>query len=155
MRKKNPAAKATPEPVADPPKRGRGRPASTNPLQVLSFRISADVMEKLDAIVAAYEAKTRTSALIACIEQAHSTIRAPKGKKTNKKMPFPGYVQFRQAPGTSATAARCKNCGVSVGTAKFCPDCGTPVKSGPKFCPGCGAKADGAKFCQDCGQKLV
>lgn len=66
------------------------------------------------------------------------------------------YIQSPQVP-TSAPVTHCSACGVPTGNAKFCPDCGTPVKvaAGPKFCPQCGAKSEGAKFCPDCGQKIA
>ena len=85
--------------------------------------------------------------------QAHE-LAAKQDYMKGVDMSADAYVHSPQAPGTSAPAARCTNCGVSVGSAKFCPDCGQPVKSGPKFCPNCGTMSDGAKFCPDCGHKI-
>ncbi|MBI5880014.1 MAG: zinc ribbon domain-containing protein [Chloroflexi bacterium] len=48
--------------------------------------------------------------------------------------------------------ATCANCGADVKGAKFCPECGTPVKLETK-CKKCGAETNGAKFCPECGTK--
>ena len=48
--------------------------------------------------------------------------------------------------------ATCANCGADVKGAKFCPECGTPVKHETK-CKSCGAETSGAKFCPECGVK--
>jgi double zinc ribbon protein len=64
------------------------------------------------------------------------------------------------AQGTYVTAdkfkqtivATCSNCGADVKGAKFCPECGTPVKRSTK-CGHCGAETNGAKFCPECGTK--
>jgi membrane protease subunit (stomatin/prohibitin family) len=50
--------------------------------------------------------------------------------------------------------ASCPNCGAPMATnAKFCPECGTELKS-KKHCTQCGADLQpGAKFCADCGAK--
>jgi len=87
-------------------------------------------------------------------QQAHE-LASKQNYMEGVDMSADAYVHSPQAPGTSAPAALCTNCGVSVGSAKFCPDCGTPVKAGPKLCPNCGSKADMAKFCPDCGHKLA
>ena len=49
----------------------------------------------------------------------------------------------------------CPNCGASVAPgAKFCGECGQPIKH-EKFCSQCGAKIDGGpKFCPECGAKM-
>jgi predicted amidophosphoribosyltransferase len=51
--------------------------------------------------------------------------------------------------------AGCPNCGASLKPdAKFCSECGTPIK-GKKFCSECGSSIEGApKFCPECGAKL-
>ncbi|TMC56946.1 MAG: zinc ribbon domain-containing protein [Chloroflexi bacterium] len=48
--------------------------------------------------------------------------------------------------------ATCANCGAELHGAKFCPECGTPVKRETK-CKNCGADTKGAKFCPECGTK--
>ena len=48
--------------------------------------------------------------------------------------------------------ATCANCGAELHGAKFCPECGTPVKRETK-CQNCGADTKGAKFCPECGTK--
>jgi uncharacterized OB-fold protein len=48
----------------------------------------------------------------------------------------------------------CPNCGAALApNAKFCAECGTPIKA-TKFCSNCGAELDrNAKFCPECGTK--
>ncbi len=48
----------------------------------------------------------------------------------------------------------CPNCGASIApNAKFCGECGQPIKR-EKFCTECGAKIEGSpKFCPECGAK--
>ena len=50
--------------------------------------------------------------------------------------------------------ASCPNCGAPQATnAKFCPECGTKIKTADN-CSKCGAKLTvGAKFCPECGEK--
>lgn len=62
------------------------------------------------------------------------------------------YRAQAQAP-AQPTEIRCTKCGTALSaTAKFCPECGTPVVS---VCPKCGKKVTpGSKFCPECGEKL-
>lgn len=55
--------------------------------------------------------------------------------------------------GSAAGASRCGACNAALTAgAKFCPECGAPVK---KFCSECGKPVTaGAKFCPECGAKL-
>ncbi|MBV8817133.1 MAG: zinc ribbon domain-containing protein [Acidobacteriaceae bacterium] len=50
----------------------------------------------------------------------------------------------------------CTNCGADMGTAKFCPECGTAAKAAAKpGCSNCGATVpSGTKFCPECGNHL-
>ncbi|MBN1994665.1 MAG: zinc ribbon domain-containing protein [Anaerolineae bacterium] len=50
--------------------------------------------------------------------------------------------------------AGCPNCGATLKpNAKFCSECGAPIKT-QKFCSQCGAELEsGAKFCPECGAK--
>jgi len=52
--------------------------------------------------------------------------------------------------------ASCPNCGKPMATnAKFCPECGTQIKT-KQFCTECGATlTPGAKFCPECGKKTT
>ena len=52
--------------------------------------------------------------------------------------------------------ATCPNCEALLEpNAKFCPECGTKIKS-ERHCTECGAKlAEGAKFCAECGAKVA
>ena len=54
-----------------------------------------------------------------------------------------------------STTKKCVKCGgVLTSTAKFCPECGTPVEQ-ERFCPECGQKVNvSAKFCANCGHKI-
>lgn len=51
--------------------------------------------------------------------------------------------------------ASCPNCEAPLSSnAKFCPECGAPLKV-RENCPACGAKlTPGSKFCSECGEKL-
>lgn len=63
----------------------------------------------------------------------------------------PAAGQVAQAE--SSVANTCAGCGAETGNAKFCPECGQPVKAGPRPCSQCGT-VSAAKFCPDCGNKL-
>lgn len=53
------------------------------------------------------------------------------------------------------TATTCSSCGHNVGSAKFCPECGTPAQPAKATCPGCGLQAEASvKFCPECGVKI-
>ena len=57
---------------------------------------------------------------------------------------------------TQAPKTLCGECGAEVGSAKFCPECGKPVrKAAPATCPKCGESTSGGKFCGNCGTHLV
>lgn len=48
--------------------------------------------------------------------------------------------------------ALCPKCGAHAGTAKFCPECGSPLAPAKAKCVKCGAETEGkAKFCPECG----
>jgi membrane protease subunit (stomatin/prohibitin family) len=69
-----------------------------------------------------------------------------------------GAVLQAQTAATNLQAVKrlCGKCGAELGSAKFCPECGTagPV-AGPRFCTNCGTPSVGkAKFCPECGGKL-
>ncbi|HOQ08509.1 MAG TPA: zinc ribbon domain-containing protein [Syntrophomonadaceae bacterium] len=51
--------------------------------------------------------------------------------------------------------ASCPNCEAPLASnAKFCPECGAPLKV-RENCPACGSKVTpGSKFCPECGTKL-
>ena len=50
----------------------------------------------------------------------------------------------------------CESCGAELLKAKFCPECGTPVKQPPPTCAGCGHQPEAvAKFCPECGAQLA
>jgi ribosomal protein L40E len=58
------------------------------------------------------------------------------------------------AAAVTPAAAKCVECGSELkASAKFCPECGTPVPR-EEHCANCGAKlAPTAKFCPECGTK--
>jgi hypothetical protein len=67
------------------------------------------------------------------------------------------YATSSQAvkPAQQAASSGCANCGHNVGSAKFCPECGTPAKAAKPQCPGCGHEAENSvKFCPECGTKI-
>lgn len=55
-----------------------------------------------------------------------------------------------------ANPAGCRSCGAKVGSAKFCPECGTPTAPAGRRCRQCGHEAEGAgKFCPECGTRYA
>lgn len=56
----------------------------------------------------------------------------------------------------NAGSIKCSCGNLVADTAKFCPNCGTPIqKPSKQFCPNCGKEVQtGAKFCGDCGTSL-
>ncbi|HET9227520.1 MAG TPA: zinc ribbon domain-containing protein [Thermoanaerobaculia bacterium] len=51
--------------------------------------------------------------------------------------------------------AACASCGAKVGSAKFCPECGTPTGPAKRRCMDCGNEVEGSpKFCPECGGKF-
>lgn len=49
----------------------------------------------------------------------------------------------------------CGNCGVNIGHAKFCPECGTQANPDKVKCAKCGFEPENpVKFCPECGNKL-
>ncbi|MDT5156452.1 MAG: hypothetical protein QOH51_809 [Acidobacteriota bacterium] len=69
------------------------------------------------------------------------------------KAPTP--AQQQQTSATVAAAANCSACGVEVGKAKFCPECGAPTAPPRLTCTGCGHQPEGSPtFCPECGGKM-
>ena len=67
----------------------------------------------------------------------------------------PGAAQAQQREQAAAAASNCSACGVEVGKAKFCPECGTPTAPPKLTCTGCGHEPEGSpKFCPECGGKM-
>jgi membrane protease subunit (stomatin/prohibitin family) len=88
-------------------------------------------------------------------EKARQTDYASKidmGAGSVLKAPTP---PARAAEPEAASHARCSSCGSAVGKAKFCPECGTPVKPPRPTCSACGHQPEAAtKFCPECGSKM-
>ncbi len=54
-----------------------------------------------------------------------------------------------------AQGATCGACGAKVGSAKFCPECGTSTVPAKRQCGSCGVEVEGSpKFCPECGGKF-
>ena len=46
-------------------------------------------------------------------------------------------------------------CGFEIGSAKFCPECGTPAQAAKPKCTGCGHEVEvTTKFCPECGTNV-
>jgi membrane protease subunit (stomatin/prohibitin family) len=58
-------------------------------------------------------------------------------------------------PKEQTLSDKCTNCGHAVGTAKFCPECGTVARKAKPTCQSCGHQPEvPTKFCPECGGKL-
>lgn len=77
-------------------------------------------------------------------------VGATMAKNVNSAM-----NEVSNSPAATPAGKKCPKCGASVSaTAKFCPECGSPIPQ-VKFCSECGAKLDpNAKFCPECGKKV-
>lgn len=64
-----------------------------------------------------------------------------------------GPVPTQQAAPAAPATIKCPGCSAMIpSTSKFCPECGTQIKT---FCSACGTKvAPGTKFCPECGGKI-
>ena len=101
---------------------------------------SAHAHAKAEATREQLHEKARSTDYVSGIDMgAGSTLRAPA----------PAQQQ------AAASASKCKGCGVDVGKAKFCPECGTPAAPPRLSCTGCGHQPEGSpKFCPECGGKM-
>jgi hypothetical protein len=87
-----------------------------------------------------YERAQNTDYVSAIDMSAEARIASPKASGSREKV----------------AKTDCSNCGHGVGTAKFCPECGTPAKTARLICPSCGFEPKTAiKFCPECGEKNV
>ena len=60
-----------------------------------------------------------------------------------------------EVPQETAPGKLCQNCGVNIGHARFCPECGTAAKPEKVKCGKCGFEPEKVvKFCPECGNKL-
>ena len=101
---------------------------------------SAHAHAKADATREQLNEKARATDYVSAVDMgAGSTLRAPA----------------RQQKAAAGAAANCSSCGVEVGKAKFCPECGTPTAPPKMACTGCGHEPEGSpKFCPECGGKM-
>ena len=101
---------------------------------------SAHAHAKADATREQLNEKARATDYASGIDlSAGSTVKAPA----------------QQQKAAAAAAANCAACGVEVGKARFCPECGTPTAPPRLTCTGCGHQPEGApKFCPECGAKM-
>ena len=102
---------------------------------------SAHAHAKADATREQLHEKARATDYVSGIDlSAGSTVKAPAPQQ--------------QAAATAA-AANCSACGVEVGKARFCPECGTPTAPPKLTCTDCGHQPEGRpKFCPECGAKM-
>lgn len=77
---------------------------------------------------------------------------------SNVDLSADSYVQappVKQVEHKVVTTNTCSGCGHSYGSAKFCPECGTPTAPHKATCPGCGFQPEASvKFCPECGAKI-
>ena len=64
-----------------------------------------------------------------------------------------GPAPVQQAAPAAPATIKCPTCSAMIAaTSKFCPECGSPIKT---VCSACGTKvAPGTKFCPECGGKI-
>ncbi len=105
---------------------------------------SAHAHAKADATREQLHEKARATDYVSGVDMsAGSTVRAP------------APAQQQKAAAAATAAANCSGCGVEVGKAKFCPECGTPTAPPKLTCTGCGHEPEGGpKFCPECGAKM-
>jgi hypothetical protein len=112
-----------------------------------------DYNEELAASHARAKADAAREQLQERARQTDYSSKIDMGADSVLKAPTP----TAQAAGAEAPAqASCVSCGAQVGKAKFCPECGTPVKPARPTCSSCGhVPAAATRFCPECGSKMA
>ena len=101
---------------------------------------SAHAQAKADATREQLYEKARSTDFVAQVDMRASSVQ---------RAPSPAQQAAARA------AANCSSCGADVGSAKFCPECGTPARAARPTCSGCGHQPEGTpKFCPECGAKM-
>lgn len=103
---------------------------------------ASQAQAKVDAARAQLQQKAQQASYADGVDMAaDSVLRAPDVKPPVAEKVAAGHF--------------CSKCGVAVGNARFCPECGTPVKAEKPVCGKCGFHPQEAvKFCPECGNKL-
>lgn len=101
---------------------------------------AAQAQAKVDAArVQLQEKASKTDYASGIDMSAESVLRAPETK----------------VPDAPKQGGFCANCGVGLGGAKFCPECGTPAKAAKHACSKCGFEPPNpVKFCPECGNHM-
>lgn len=76
---------------------------------------------------------------------------------SNIEMSANSHIASSQAvkPAQQASKNSCSNCGHNIGSAKFCPECGTSGQAAKSSCRDCGFQTETpTKFCPECGGKM-
>ncbi len=111
-----------------------------------------DYGEELAASHAQAKAEAARQQLYERAQQTDYASKIDMGADSVLKAPTP---PAQAAEAEAAAHARCVSCGTAVGKAKFCPECGTPVKPARPTCSSCGHQPEAAtKFCPECGSKM-
>ena len=112
-----------------------------------------DYQEELASAHAQAKAEATRQQLYEKAQQTDYASGIDMSAGASVKAPTP--AQQQQAALAAAAAAACSACGVEVGKAKFCPECGAPTKPARPTCVACGHQPEGApKFCPECGAKI-
>jgi membrane protease subunit (stomatin/prohibitin family) len=109
-----------------------------------------DYQEELASAHAQAKADATREQLHERARQTDYTSKIDMGADAHVKAPARA-----SAASSTAQPLACHSCGVDVGKAKFCPECGTPATRPRPTCQGCGHQPEAAtKFCPECGAKM-
>jgi membrane protease subunit (stomatin/prohibitin family) len=108
-----------------------------------------DYQEELASSHAQAKADATREQLHERARQTDYTSKIDMGADAHVKAPA------RASASRTTQTLACHSCGVDVGKAKFCPECGTPATRPRPACQGCGHQPEAVtKFCPECGAKM-
>ena len=113
-----------------------------------------DCAPKLTAEMASAQAHAKADAARAQLYERAQKVDYAGGVDMSADSVLRG-PEIHQEADPAAITKLCSNCGVNIGHAKFCPECGTPAKPDKPKCGKCGFQPETpVKFCPECGNKL-